>query len=183
MKKAFPRKIFCKWIKILLEQTAISWFFSIFYSMTNVSQGKKWSLVSHQQHFIQLLPNYVLKFPLSSPSLLDTAQLNSLIHRRKWDETRLRRNIIEASEHIFSKLSKEWNPVFHLRIIYAVEFSREYCQRLFAASSFFPLVWFPPLPLRTCHCCSNSVKPLFQKSYLMLCCMCLAAGPWDTVNL
>lgn len=147
MKKAFPRKIFCKWIKILLEQTAISWFFSIFYTMTNVSQGKKWSLVSHQQRFIQLLPNYVLKFPLSSPGLLDTAQFNSLIHQNKWDETGLRWNIIKASEYIFSKLSKELDSVFHFRLIYAMEFSREDCQRLSAASSFPPLVWFLPLPL------------------------------------
>lgn len=161
MKKAFPREIFFKWIKILLEQTAISWFFSIFCPMINVSQGQKWSSVSHQQHFIQLLPNYVLKFPFSSPGLLDTTRFNSLIHRNKWDETRLRWNIIEASECIFSKLSKEQDPVFHFRLINAMEFSREDCQRLSAARSFFPLVCFFPQPLQTCHCYSNSAKPLF----------------------
>lgn len=161
MKKAFPRKIFCKWIKILLEQTAISWFFSIFCPMTNVSQGQKWSFVSHQQCFIQLLPNYVLKFPLSTSSFLDTTQLNSLIHWNKWDETCLRLNTAKASECIFSKLPKEPDPRFHSRLIYVMEFSREDCQRLSAASSFFPCVCFFPLPLQTCHCYSNSVKPLF----------------------
>lgn len=161
MKKAFPRKTFCKWIKMLLQQTAISWFFSIFYPMTNVSQGQKWSLVSQQQQFIQLLPNYVLKFPLSSPGLLDTTQFNSLIHQIKWNQIRLKWNIIKASERIFSELSKEWDPMLHFRLTYVMEFSRQDCQQPSAASSFFPLVWFLPLPLQTCHCYSNSIKPLF----------------------
>lgn len=152
MKKAFPRKIFCKWIKILLEQTAISWFFSIFCPMTNVSQGQKWSFVSHQQHFIQLLPNYVLKFPLSTSSFLDTTQFNSLIHWNKWDETSLRLNTIKASECLFSKLPKEWDPVFHFRLIYAMEFSREDCLEKIVRDLLQPVPFFHGFVFFLCLC-------------------------------
>lgn len=148
-KRPFQERLFVSGLKYCWSRQLFSDSFPSFYPMTNVSQEQKWPSVSHQQYFIQLLPNYVLKFPLSSPGLLDTTQFNSLIHQNKWEENRLEWNITEASEHIFSKLSKEWAPVFHFRLIYGMveKIDRDFLQPvpLFHWFGFFLCLCLPLL--------------------------------------